>query len=202
MYKNAPKVIQIVKSYYEDDQGETQAHYDGLYSVAPIMNRSKFCRYFYKGYDQEDANHHNCLHWNCPSCVRRRNDDSEECRDYTGWSNTTITCAKCNTQYYSEDCFQAHLIQTKEEETNIEKELRKQIEVENDIEILPKEIVKSVCEMYRKCKTCLVSYKVKEGVQHKCGHWQCTNRLEYVDLYQHKCYIVRLVQLDKKQSTA
>ena len=39
-YKNAPKVIQLVKTYYEDDQGETQTHYDGLYSVAPIMNRS------------------------------------------------------------------------------------------------------------------------------------------------------------------
>lgn len=26
-YKNAPKVIQIVNSYYEDDQGETQAHH-------------------------------------------------------------------------------------------------------------------------------------------------------------------------------
>lgn len=78
-YKNAPKVIQLVKTYYEDEQGETQAHYDGLYSVAPIMNRSKCCRYCCKGYDHEDANHHNCLHGNCPSCMHRRNDDSQGC---------------------------------------------------------------------------------------------------------------------------
>ena len=86
-YKNAPKVIQLVKTYYEDDQGETRAHYDGLYSVAPIMNCCKFCRYCCKGYDHEDGNHHNCLHRNCPSCMRRRNDDSQGCPNYTGWSN-------------------------------------------------------------------------------------------------------------------
>ena len=27
-------------------------------------------------------------------------------------------------------------------------------------------------------------------MQHKCGHGQCTNCLEYVDLYQHKCHTV------------
>lgn len=58
-YKNAPKVIQLVKTYHEDGEDDTKAHYDGLYSVSPIMNRSKFCRYCCKGYDQEDARHHN-----------------------------------------------------------------------------------------------------------------------------------------------
>lgn len=53
-YKNAPKVIQLVKTYCEDGEGETKAHYDGLYSVAPVMNRSKFCRYCCKGYDHEE----------------------------------------------------------------------------------------------------------------------------------------------------
>ena len=103
--KNAPKVIQLVKTYYEDDQGETQAHYDGLYSVAPIMNRSRFCRYCCKGYDHEDAKHHNCLQWNCPSCMRRRKEHSQGCPEYTGWSNATITCVECNRQFYGEDCY-------------------------------------------------------------------------------------------------
>ena len=81
----------------------------------------------------------------------------------------------------------------------MEKDFREQVEMTNGIEILPKEIVKSVCEMYRKCKTCLLSYKVKEEVQHKCGHGQCSNCLEYVDLYQHKCYIVSDCYRDNKR---
>ena len=32
--------------------------------------------------------------------------------------------------------------------------------------------------------------KIKEGVKHKCGHGQCANCLEYVDLYRHHCHIV------------
>ena len=50
--------------------------------------------------------------------------------------------------------------------------------------------MKSVCEMHRKCNICMVTYKVKEGVSHKCGHGQCTNCLNYVDLYSHQCFIV------------
>ena len=198
-YKNAPKVIQLVKTYYEDDQGETQAHCDGLYSVASIMNRCKFCRYCCKRYDHEDANHHNCLHRNCPSCMRRRNDDFQGCPDYTGWINPTITCAKCNRQFFGEDCYQAHLLQLKQEETTMEREMRKQVEMENDIEIWPKETFKSVCEMYCKCKTCLVSFKNKEGVKHKCGQGQCPNCLEYVDLYRHHCHIVSECYRDNKR---
>lgn len=104
-FKNAPKVIEVVKTYFVDDKGETQAHYDGLYSVVPIMNRSKFCRYCCKGYDHEDAKHHNCLHQNCPGCMRRRNKHSQGCPKYTGWSKPTITCDRCNRQFYGEDCY-------------------------------------------------------------------------------------------------
>ena len=57
-------------------------------------------------------------------CMRRRNDDSEGCPEYTGWSNPTITCTHCNRQFSGEDCCKAHLIQTKREETKMEKDLR------------------------------------------------------------------------------
>ena len=36
----------------------------------------------------------------------------------------------------------------------------------------------------------MVSYKVKEGMTHKCGHGQCSNCLNYVDLYNHRCFIM------------
>ena len=189
-YKFAPKVIQIVKTYYEDSDGKTKAHYDGVYSVAAVMNRCKFCRYCCKGYNTEDAKHHNCLHANCPSCMRRRNKTSKGCLDYTGWSKPTITCRKCCRSFYGEDCYQDHLIQKKQTETKMEADLIYQVALDNDIVIPRKEAMKSVCEMHHKCQTCLVSYKVKEGVTHKCGHGQCANCLNYVDLYNHQCFIM------------
>ncbi|CAH3187981.1 unnamed protein product [Porites lobata] len=189
-YKFAPKVIQIVKTYYEDSDGKTKAHYDGLYSVAAVMNRCKFCRYCCKGYNTEDAKHHNCLHANCPSCMRRRNEKSEGCPDYTGWSKPTITCRTCGRSFYGEDCYRDHLVQKKKEESKMEKDLIKEVALDNDLTIPPQKPMKSVCEMHRKCHTCMVSYKVKQGMSHKCGHGQCANCLNYVDLYNHQCFIM------------
>ena len=189
-YKFSPKVIQIVKTYYEDSDGETKAHYDGLYSVAAVMNRSKFCRYCCKGYNTEDAKHHNCLHANCPSCMRRRNEKSEGCPDYTGWSKPTITCRTCGRSFYGEDCYQDHLVKKKQTETKMEADLIMEVARDNDIVIPPQKPMKSVCEMHRKCHTCMVSYKVKQGMSHKCGHGQCANCLNYVDLYNHQCFIM------------
>ena len=189
-YKFAPKVIQLVKTYYEDSDGETKAHYDGVYSIAAVMNRCKFCRYCCKGYNTEDAKHHNCLHANCPSCMRRRNKTSKGCPDYIGWSKPTITCRTCCRSFYGEDCYRDHLIQKKQTETRMEADLIHQVARDNDIVIPRKEVMKSVCEMHRKCNTCLVSYKVKEEVTHKCGHGQCSNCLNYVELYNHQCFIM------------
>ena len=181
-YKFAPKVIQLVKTYYEDS--------DGVYSIAAVMNRCKFCRYCCKGYSTEDAKHHNCLHANCPSCMRRRNKTSKGCPDYTGWSKPTITCRKCCRSFYGEDCYRDHLVQKKQEESKMEKDLIKEVALDNDLTIPPQKPMKSVCEMHRKCHTCMVSYKVKQGMSHKCGHGQCANCLNYVDLYNHQCFIM------------
>lgn len=45
-----------------------------------------------------------------------------------------------------------------------------------------------------------MSYEIKEGVKHKCGHGQCSNCLEYVDLYHHECYIVSDCYRENKRS--
>ena len=82
------------------------------------------------------------------------------------------------------------MVPTKQEETKMEADLIEQVARENDIVIPRKKVMKSVCEMHRKCNICMVTYKVKEGVSHKCGHGQCTNCLNYVDLYSHQCFIV------------
>lgn len=49
--------------------------------------------------------------------------------------------------------------------------------------------MKSVCDQYRKCKDCLVSYKAKEEVPHKCLHAKCKHCLEFVHIYDHQCFI-------------
>ena len=185
-YKFSPKVIQLVKTYHEDENGETKAHYDGAFSIAPIMNRSKFCRFCCKGYNTEDAAHHNCLYANCPSCLRQGN----KCTDYTGWSKPTITCRHCRRSFYGEACYRDHLVKKEQKESTMEKDLIEEVARTNDIVIPPQKPPKSVCEMYRKCHTCMVSYKVKQGMSHKCGHGQCNNCLNFVDLYNHQCFIM------------
>ena len=122
--------------------------------------------------------------------MRRRNKTSKGCPDYTGWSKPTITCRKCCRSFYGEDCYRGHLVQKKQGESKMEKDLIKEVALDNDLMIPPQKPLKSVCEMHRKCNTCLVSYKVKEGMTHKCGHGQCSNCLNYVDLYNHRCFIM------------
>ena len=42
-FKEAKKIIAIVKSVYKDETEYLKAHYDGLYSILGFMNRSYFC---------------------------------------------------------------------------------------------------------------------------------------------------------------
>ena len=47
----------------------------------------------------------------------------------------------------------------------------------------------SVCGQFRKCKDSLVTFKVNEEVNHKCLHAICKHCLEYVNIYDHQCFI-------------
>ena len=200
-YKSAPKVIQLAKTYYEDNNGDPQAHYDGVFSIAPVFNRCKFCRYCCKGYNTEDSKHHNCLNNNCPSCLRTRGSVSVGCPDYTGWSKPTITCRQCCRSFYGEDCYKDHLIPKPQRETKLEEDARLTVAIKKGVDIPPPEVMKSVCEMYRKCQTCGVSYKTKPGSSHRCGYGQCSNCLTYVDLYFHQCFIMSDIYKVNKRHT-
>ena len=202
-FKSAPKVIQLAKTYHEDTDGETKAHYDGLFSIAPVFNRCKFCRFCCKGYNTEDSKHHNCLRANCPSCMRSRSlkNPASGCSEYTGWSKLTITCRHCCRSFYGEDCYQDHLVPKQQTETKLEEEARLGVAVMKGVDIPPPEVMKSICDMYRKCQTCFVSYKVKPGSTHRCGHGQCHNCLNYVDLYSHQCHIMSDIYKVNKRHT-
>ena len=191
-FKTAPKVIQLAKTYDESADGETNAHYDGVFSIAPLFNRCKFCRYCCKGYNTEDSKHHNCLRANCPSCLRSRSlkNPATGCSDYTGWSKPTITCRECCRSFYGEECYQDHLTPKPQRETKLEEDARLAVANMKGVHIPAPEVYKSVCEMYQHCHTCGVSYKSKPGSRHRCGHGQCHNCLNYVDLYAHRCHII------------
>ena len=72
------------------------------------------------------------------------------------------------------------------EEEVVDKELQRMKErLEQQLhEELPSIVeMKSACDQYRKCNDCLVSYKVKEEVPHKCLHAKCKH------IYDHRCFI-------------
>ena len=94
-YNEAPHVIGLVKY---------NGHYDGLSSIPALMNRSYYCSHCDRGYDREEAPHHNCEGPNCSACCRQ----NKTCPNFATWVKPTIHCPDCNCMFYGQDCFQAH----------------------------------------------------------------------------------------------
>ena len=178
----------MVKSVYVDDENVEKAHYDGLYSIPGFINRSYFYHRCCKGYNTKDSAHHNSQAKNCPACKQSSSKSEQGCPDFTLWSKPDRSCNVCRREFYGETCFANHLIQYETVDKDLDKMKRK---LEQDLEKELPSIVemKSVCDQYRKCKDCLVSYNVKEEVPHKCLHAKCKHRLEFVHIYDHKCFI-------------
>ena len=68
-FDSAPKKLCLLK---------VEQHFHGLQSVPALLNKSYYCHQCNKGYDHEDAEHHNCSRQNCDKC-RRKNG---ECPDF------------------------------------------------------------------------------------------------------------------------
>ena len=61
-FDSAPKKLCLLK---------VQQHFDGLQSVPALVNKTYYCHRCNKGYNQENAEHHNCSHQNCDMCRRK-----------------------------------------------------------------------------------------------------------------------------------
>ena len=61
-FDSAPKKLCLLK---------VQQHFDGLRSVPALVNKTYYCHRCNKGYNQENAEHHNCSHQNCDMCRRK-----------------------------------------------------------------------------------------------------------------------------------
>ena len=184
-FQEAAHLIALVKSVYEDENGD----YDGLYSIPGFMNRSYFCHRCCKGYNTEDSAHHNCQAQNCPACKTKEKTKGEPgCNDFTLWVKPDRSCKVCRRESYGEECFASHLIQHEVEDPGLKKVKAR---LEQDLgEELPSIIeMTSVCDQFRKCKDSVVTFKVNEEVNHKCLHAMCKHCLEYVNIYDHRCFI-------------
>ena len=95
---------------------------------------------------------------------------------------------RCRCEFDGEDCFDYRLVQH-ETEDPASKRAKQKWEKDYGEELPSIVELKSVCDQFRKCKDCLVSYKVDEELEHQCLHAMCKHCLEYVNIYEHKCFI-------------
>jgi len=94
----------------------------------------------------------------------------------------------CRREFYGESCFRAHLIQYEVVDKEMQK-MKENLEKKLD-ERLPSIVeMKSTYDQFRKCQDCLVSFKVKKDVPHKCLFAKCKHCLEFVQIYEHQCFI-------------
>lgn len=175
-YKDAEKTIALVKSVQVDDHGHETAHFDGVTSIKGFMNRSYFCTKCCKGYNTEDCAHHQCLAKKCPSCKHGATHKKKEqgCPDYALWKKPDRSCRACRREFYGDTCFDAHL-------RRIWNEKEQDEEAETELQ--------STCQKLKRCTECMATYKLKKDLPHKCLYAYCKHCLEYIQIYDHQCYI-------------
>ena len=157
-FDSAPKKLCLLK---------VEQHFHGLRSVPALLNKTYYCHQCNKGYNQEDAEHHNCSRQNCDMC-RRKNG---ECPNYQERKPAHVYCNDCGRSFYSQNCFTAH------------KEPKGKKKV-------------SLCQKLKKCPECCKVYKYSKKKKHVCREYRCPNCREKV-LPKHQCYIQPLGQADE-----
>ena len=95
LFDDAPHVIALLK---------TNEHYHAITSIPSFLNRGYFCRFCEKGYNTENAEHHNCKGQNCPACRRKKN----TCPNFATFVTPTHLCPQCNRVFYGPNCLEAH----------------------------------------------------------------------------------------------
>ena len=112
------------------------------------MNRSYYCRLCDRGFNTQDAQHHNCEGQNCNSCTRT----NKTCPNFATWIKPTLYCPDCNVMFYGQNCFEAHKAKG------------------------PKRTDQSVCDSWKiKCPLGCAHYPFNPKKPHKCYHVSCTN---------------------------
>lgn len=141
------------------------ADYNGVKSMLSLLNRSYFCPECCKGFNDDDAAHHSCMGRSCQSCQRTRSPKNKGgCPDYASSNKRPLHCQDCGRDFYGPNCFDDH---------KVPKGAKKQ----------------SLCQSFKKCLQCCKGYKVNPKRPHKCYHEICRHCKQYVNIYEHRCYI-------------
>ena len=94
-FDSAPKKLCLLK---------VEQHFHGLRSVPALLSKGYYCHQCNRGYNQEDAEHHNCARQNCDKC-RRKNG---KCPDFKERKSASVFCQDCGQTFHGQNCFTAH----------------------------------------------------------------------------------------------
>lgn len=104
---------------------------------------------------------------NCSSCQRTSSWKGKGgCLDFKPGKVREFHCSDCQRDFYGEKCYKAHKVKTGEKK-------------------------RSLCEKRKKCLICCANYEVKPKQPHKWYYDNCCHCGNYVQIYNHKCYIQR-----------
>ena len=94
-FKDAPKKLCLV---------QMEHHFHGVTKVPALLNTSYYCHDCNRGFNQEDAEHHNCERQNCDLCRRKQG----KCKAFKEKRPPSLLCKDCNRWFRGPDCFAAH----------------------------------------------------------------------------------------------
>ena len=94
-FKEAPKKLCLLQIGH---------HFHGVTKVPALLNRNYYCHDCDKGFNTEDAEHHNCARQNCDLCRRKQS----KCKGFKEKQPANVYCKACNRWFRGPDCFAAH----------------------------------------------------------------------------------------------
>lgn len=151
-------------------------HFNGLRSMIALLNRSYFCPDCCKGFNTDDAANHSYKGRNCHSCQRTMSQKNKGgCPDFVPGKKCSIHCTDCQRDFYGPDCFSAHKEQKGKKKA-------------------------SLCQALKKCLHCCKGFKVDPKKPHKCYHPKCRHCGKNVDIYNHRCFIQRVEDVEDEES--
>ena len=79
-------------------------HFHGVTKVPALLNTSYYCHECNRGFNSQDAEHHNCVRQNCDKCRRTQG----KCKAFKEKQPASMLCSDCGQSFRGPDCFAAH----------------------------------------------------------------------------------------------
>ena len=79
-------------------------HFHGVTKVPALLNTGYYCHDCDRGFNSNDAEHHNCVRQNCDKCRRTQS----KCQAFKDRQPACMFCPDCGLSFRGPDCFAAH----------------------------------------------------------------------------------------------